>query len=474
MKLLQEYENDEISESVDVAIKRIAKLPLPYTGNKKKLCLQLHTAIKNRGIKFNSVLDAFSGSGTVSYLFKLMGKRVLSNDLLTMSYINAVSFVENDSVTLSSEEKHFLLHNKSSNSNQFVEQNYLGTQFRKENHTCRFNKFTLKECQFLDNFRANIDELCSRESQSIGLAANAAVVMRLPFGSMDASNDVMTHRSRQKQEYGTKGTEKFDRRIGIYYDEEMNLNFNKWFNKYVTDFTSGVSNQEQTTKIKRAAFLTNLQQHVLRDCMVAGRLHSGQSLAELETRLAHAKNQQKGRWGREGDTSMDFLSTSDLPGVGMKWWTFANANLPGKCLALNMDIIRLLESGFCTVDMAYFDPPYGGPSSDYPMMYRFFEEYIYSCPLEEMPHIQNALSTFVAKKTYESDFCRMLQAAKNIPIWLFSYNDRSWKSIDHISNVIRSFGRNVEVETLSNEYRYLYSRCQGRNTKASEYLLIAH
>jgi adenine-specific DNA methylase len=477
MKIIQEFSDDPdiLTPSGEIPIKRIEKLPLPYTGNKKKLAFHIHDAIIRHGIEFDSVLDAFSGSATMSFVFKYMGKRVLANDLLTCAYVNSVAFVENDHIKLTDEEKSFLINNTNDEKPHFVRDNYLGVQYREPGQTCRFNKFTAKEAEHLDNFRANIDQLCSREAQSIGLAANAAVVLRLPFGNLDASADLMVHRMRQAQEYG-KDSEKHDRRIGIYYDAQMNLNFVKWFNKYVDNFTQGIAVEPppgSEIKIKRATFLANLGQHVLRDCMVEGRLHHGQSLAEVGVRMNHQKNQLKGTWRTGGTTEMDFKTASGLPGQGMKWWTFADMKLPGRCLATNMDVTLLLKSGFCQVDCAYFDPPYGGQSSDYATMYRFLEEFIYGKPLEELPHIQLHGDKFVSKRNYEQHFTEMLDAARHIPIWLFSYNDNSWKNIDYIKSVIASFKRDVIVEVLDQEYRYLYRKKQGRDKRSTEYLIIA-
>lgn len=477
MKIIQEFSDDpeELIPCGEIPIKRIEKLPLPYTGNKKKLAFHIHDAIARHDVHFESVLDAFSGSATMSFVFKHMGKRVLANDLLTSAYVNAVAFVENNKTRLSSEEKTFLLNHDNPNRTSFVRDNYLGVQYRQPGQVCRFNKFTAREADQLDNFRANIDELCNIEAQSLGLAANAAVVLRLPFGNMDASADIMSHRIKQSQQYG-KGTKEHDRRIGIYYDDEMNLNFHKWFYKYVDDFMHGIKSADtlmQDSKIKRATFLANVQQHVLRDCMVQGRMHNGQSLAEVDVRLGHQKNSLKGTWRTGGTTEMDFKTQSGFPGQGMKWWTFANAQASGQCLATNMDVTTLLKSGFCQVDCAYFDPPYGGQSSDYATMYRFLEEYIYGLPLEDLPHIQLYGHKFVHKRSYEQHFSEMLEHAKHIPIWLFSYNDNSWKDIDYITSLIRGFGRDVTVEVLNENYRYLYRKKQGRENKSSEYLLIA-
>lgn len=481
MKLLQEYGDDGLVTSIAHVVKRIEKLPLPYTGNKKKLLVQIQDALVKNKVEFSSVLDGFSGSGSVSLLFKMMGKRVITNDLLTSSYLNAVAFVENPGVKLTPEEQKFLIHNKNPNKGSFVEDNYLGKQFRPAGKECRFNKFTLRECQDLDNFRANIDELCSMHAQSLGLAANAAVIMRLPFGNADQSTDIMSHRNRQRETYG-KNTDKHDRRIGIYYDQEMNLNFKKWFPKYVKDFMSGLPDNTplKEHKIKRASFLANLQQHVLRDCMVQGRFHGGQALAEMSVRLSHPKNQLKSHYSNNGSTEMDFITrngtqaTEGKPGQGLKFWNFADLNAPGSGLALNSDIIDLLRSGLCdNVDCVYLDPPYGGQSSDYSTIYRFLEEYIYSSPLESLPHIKLHSSRFAKKKNYEENFKEMLQAATKIPIWLFSYNDNSWKNINYISDLIKEFKKDVRIEILSSEYRYLYSKRQSRGKDAKEFLIIA-
>lgn len=459
--------------SPEMALRRLEKLPLPYTGNKKKLSYQIHDALTKHNVEFDTVLDAFTGSATVAFLFKLMGKRVLANDLLTSSYVNAVAFVENPGIQLTDDDKEFLLHNQNSNKNSFVEDNYLAIQDRPKDKKCRYNKFTLKECRHLDNFRANIDELCGLHAQGLGLAANAAVVLRLPFGNMDQSYDIMNHRKKQEKMYG-KESGQHDRRIGIYYDDDMNLNFNKWFNKYVNDFmNTGQHRYLSEQKIKRAAFLVNLQQHVLRDCFVGGRMNQGQVLAEVKVRLGHQKNQLKAAYDNDMSTEMDFFTQAGKPGQGMKWWSFADLKLPGSCLAVNMDLIELLKGGFCSVDCAYFDPPYGGQSSDYCSMYRFLEEYIYSKPLEELPHIQDFGERFVRKTNYEKNFTEMLEVAKHIPVWLFSYNDRSWKDIDYIYDIIKQHGREVVVEVLNHEYRYLYRKMQGRQDRSCEYLIIA-
>ena len=69
-----------------------------FQGSKRKMLPWLHEIL--RDIPFNNVLDAFGGSGCVSYLLKRMGKEVTFNDSLRWSYISGQAVVVNNRVTL--------------------------------------------------------------------------------------------------------------------------------------------------------------------------------------------------------------------------------------------------------------------------------------------------------------------------------------------------------------------------------------
>ena len=49
-----------------------------YMGSKRKLLPALHNIFNE--LNFDSALDAFSGTASVGYLLKMMGKKVHSND----------------------------------------------------------------------------------------------------------------------------------------------------------------------------------------------------------------------------------------------------------------------------------------------------------------------------------------------------------------------------------------------------------
>ena len=146
MDYLNSTESKRQKEEV---VGKISKLPLNYVGNKRRLLPHIWDALEKNGIQFNSVFDAFSGSGIVSLLFKHMGKDVFCNDLLTSSALSAIATVENDGVMPSIEEMRFLWHNisKMNDCDRFVKHNY------------KDKFFTESECNFLDSYRDNVVSL---------------------------------------------------------------------------------------------------------------------------------------------------------------------------------------------------------------------------------------------------------------------------------------------------------------------------
>jgi adenine-specific DNA-methyltransferase len=77
-----------------------------YQGSKRRVLSWIYTKI--RKIDFNSALDAFGGSGSVSYLFKLMNKDVCYNDILDSNRQSALALIKNSNTSLSNEDIQFL------------------------------------------------------------------------------------------------------------------------------------------------------------------------------------------------------------------------------------------------------------------------------------------------------------------------------------------------------------------------------
>lgn len=73
-----------------------------YQGSKYKLLDWIHAHTSN--LIFDTVLDAFGGSASVSYLYKKMGKQVIYNDILKFNYYIGMAFIENSTTKLSDDD----------------------------------------------------------------------------------------------------------------------------------------------------------------------------------------------------------------------------------------------------------------------------------------------------------------------------------------------------------------------------------
>lgn len=136
---------------------QIAKFPTTrFMGSKKKLLTPIFDAVKD--LEFETVVDLFSGSGIVGYMFKAQGKRVVSNDHMYMSQIFSKAMIENNSTTLDLTKAKKLLQS-SSESDKFVQKKFKGLYFsHKDNVT-------------IDNLRANIKKLDDPYEHAIAISA---------------------------------------------------------------------------------------------------------------------------------------------------------------------------------------------------------------------------------------------------------------------------------------------------------------
>jgi len=88
----------------------IAKPIFPSTrfqGSKLKLVDWIWDAIKD--FKFHSVLDAFGGTGSVSYMLKTKGKKVTYNDILKFNWYVGLALIENEQETIDDDDISFLI-----------------------------------------------------------------------------------------------------------------------------------------------------------------------------------------------------------------------------------------------------------------------------------------------------------------------------------------------------------------------------
>lgn len=116
-----------------------------YQGSKRKIVPWLCECF--RELDFTSVLDAFGGTGSVSYLLKRMGKKVTYNDLLHFNHQIGLALIENDDVTLQDDDIAFVLTPSRTGTSSFV-------------------RDTFKDIYFTDKENAWIDTVVARINQT--------------------------------------------------------------------------------------------------------------------------------------------------------------------------------------------------------------------------------------------------------------------------------------------------------------------
>ncbi|WP_029895054.1 DNA adenine methylase [Desulfohalovibrio reitneri] len=114
-----------------------------YIGSKQKL---VDWIWKHTPEGTGTVLDAFSGSAVVAYMYKTKGLQVIANDRLRYCHHAARAIIENNSVRLSEEEIEALLADNAK-AGCFVQDNFKGIFFAKGVHA------------LIDTIRANCDKL---------------------------------------------------------------------------------------------------------------------------------------------------------------------------------------------------------------------------------------------------------------------------------------------------------------------------
>lgn len=104
---------------------------LRFMGSKHRLLPWIERVLT--GLKFETSLDAFSGSGCVSYLLKTMGKSVHANDFLRFACDLTRATVENSSETLEPDDVTLLL-SPAPDRARFIETNFQDIFFSEQDN----------------------------------------------------------------------------------------------------------------------------------------------------------------------------------------------------------------------------------------------------------------------------------------------------------------------------------------------------
>lgn len=107
----------------------------------------------------NTVLDAFSGSQSIAYMFKQLGKKVITNDFLSFNNLIGKALVENPGYTLDRQDLSILFSENSNPATFNLMQELFSGLF-----------FVPEEASFADSFRSNVHRLENPYKQALALA----------------------------------------------------------------------------------------------------------------------------------------------------------------------------------------------------------------------------------------------------------------------------------------------------------------
>lgn len=146
-----------------------------YTGSKRRLLPWIWENLS--GLRFDSVLDAFGGTASVSLLFKQQGKRVYYNDLLRFNQIIGTALIENVHTVVTEADLQQVLSTPLPEPKETIQELYSGVFYLDE------------ENKWLDDFIQKIFYLNDKYKQAILLSALfQACLSKRPFNLFHRAN----------------------------------------------------------------------------------------------------------------------------------------------------------------------------------------------------------------------------------------------------------------------------------------------
>ncbi|KKQ12286.1 MAG: Adenine-specific DNA methylase [Candidatus Moranbacteria bacterium GW2011_GWE1_36_7] len=146
--------------------KKNNKFPeINYIGNKEKIADWICGYFPKDA---RSVLDAFSGGGSVAYQAKRKGLKVVCNDILSVNYFLTKALIENSSEILTDSDVETIF--KGTPLKGFMYKNYSEIYFFPE------------ECMELDLYRKNIEKLSSEFKKALAISLlRRAMIRKMPY-----------------------------------------------------------------------------------------------------------------------------------------------------------------------------------------------------------------------------------------------------------------------------------------------------
>lgn len=191
--ILYLYQN-RILQSLLFDLKASGKFPTTrYQGSKLKYIDWIWNNI--RDLEFETVLDAFGGTGSVAYKLKSEDKTVTYNDLLKFNHVIGSALIQNDNEIVSDEELDFIItkHGNHEYPN-FIE------------NTFQDIYYTDEENQWLDVAIHNINQLGNPKKKHLAyFALFQSCIIKRPFNLFHRKN-LYIRQSQVERSFGNKAS----------------------------------------------------------------------------------------------------------------------------------------------------------------------------------------------------------------------------------------------------------------------------
>ncbi len=199
-----------------------------FQGSKLKIVDWIWGAIE--GLDFRTALDAFGGTGSVSYVLKTKGKRVRYNDVLKFNWYIGLALIENDRTTLTEADVSSILTPHGGE----IYPTFIQDTFKDI-------YFTHEENQWLDMVVTNISNLSDVYKKALAyFALFQACISKRPFNLFHRRN-LYIRLSDVKRNFGNKAT--------------WDTPFEKHFTNFVAEANRAVfSNGQQNKSTNKDVF----------------------------------------------------------------------------------------------------------------------------------------------------------------------------------------------------------------------------
>lgn len=191
-----------------------------YQGSKRKILPWIYENVKD--LKFETALDAFGGTGSVSYLLKKMGKAVTYNDNLKFNYIIGKALIENQEVKINEKDLSYIKDFLGDKDFSFVYKNFKDIYYFNSENLWIDNKIAT-----IANMNTYDQKILDYKKALIYYALFQACLIKRPFNLFHRKN-LDLRRGKVERSFGNlkSWNTRFDTHFYKFLSEANNLVFN--------------------------------------------------------------------------------------------------------------------------------------------------------------------------------------------------------------------------------------------------------